>query len=180
MCSLSAVALASPEALLVGNAALISCTQANRWLGVGVEWSSSREYQFKVFRTSRVLELKTDRPEGLLNGQQFVLSAPALRYGYAGYVPARSLALAFGARLTWDQDTRTLTLLKPDAPPITVQPVAITFPSETGAPLAVTDGATTRICAFLVDYWLGTRVIYDCCRRKGRGGTCRPNIERLA
>jgi len=103
-------------------------------LGASVEWDATTS-TITSRRNDRTIILQIDNPTARVNNAPIALSVPPVVIGGRTMVPVRFIAESLGATVTWDEQTRTVTVQTDDAPVLTVR----TIPAQV---TSVTDGDT--------------------------------------
>jgi len=103
-------------------------------LGASVEWDA-RTSTITSRRNDRTIILQIDNPNARVNNAPIALSVPPVVIGGRTMVPVRFIAESLGASVTWDEQTRTVTVQTDDVAVATVR----TIPGQV---TSVTDGDT--------------------------------------
>lgn len=94
-------------ALLRDGRAFVPLRSVAEWMGAEVTY---RRGVITATRDTNVLVLAVGRDEASIDGRIRALDAPPFRAGSTTFVPLRTFADAFGARVAYDQQRRTATI----------------------------------------------------------------------
>lgn len=99
-------------ALLLGGSTVVPMRSVFEALGSTVEWNQ-QEKTIKAIKGDTLIELKLGSKTMNINGEQITLSiAPQVINNYT-MIPLRAVSEAFGAEVSWDQQTNTVFILSP-------------------------------------------------------------------
>lgn len=88
-------------------------------LGATVEWNATTKQVIATKGNDKVT-LTLDSATAYINGEAKTLESPAISYNGSTLVPARFVAEAFGATVTWDNATKTVNIVSETKPTETV------------------------------------------------------------
>lgn len=102
-------------------------------LGATVEWNATTKQVIATKGNDKVT-LTLDSATAYINGEAKTLESPAISYNGSTLVPARFVAEAFGATVTWDNATKTVNIVSETKPtetvPTSAQPEQTTTPKQ--------------------------------------------------
>ncbi len=81
-------------------------------LGAKVEWDQATKTA-TYWRGNRLIQVTVDAKFGTVNGETVELSAPAVLENDRTLVPVRFISEHLGATVSWDEATRTITVIMP-------------------------------------------------------------------
>ncbi len=88
-------------------------------LGATIEWNAATKQVIAIKGNNKVT-LTLNSTTAYINGEAKTLESPAISYNGSTLVPARFVAEAFGATVTWDNATKTVNIVSEAKPTETV------------------------------------------------------------
>lgn len=120
--------------VIENNRTMVSLSLISQELGVDFSWNADKTIVTGV-KDQTILVLTNDSHQATINNETFYLDTPVRTVNNKTIVPLRFICEAYGAEVSWEEETQTVRITSPDTTVSILKPVGKppTFPGYVGS-----------------------------------------------